>query len=815
MAKGKRRCSLCRKQGHNKRTCPEVTQPKKAQKATPVVRLVVEPEQTESQYIVDLAKNKEPATPWHEITAYAEQPRERTERVTVNFASLIRAHKANEQRTRLKTAPPVQKRKRIRPSLPSIALPSVSLPTLSVGHMTDRVSKWTGSLRDRLFSQRTLATALALLLVALIPFPAMSYYAQVQQDGATIVAQSTDAFLALQSSTIAALNANVPQAQYDVSLALSSFGRAHAVLDEKYGTLARVAAFVPLVGKHVSARTSLLEAGHAIALGNTYLIKGVGDATATGTDRIADKLEILNRHLSAAVPQYERALHELASIDESVLPDEYQGLFSEFELLYAAFLDDVEDLVDLTGALIDLSGHDGPRTYLVIGQNSQELRPTGGFMGSFAIVTVQKGRVTRVEVPEGGTYDIQGQIKEYIKPPLPLQIVNKRWEFQDANWYPDFAASAEHVASIYERAWGESIDGVVAVNVSVLDRLLSVLGPVTTDDGVVLSAGSSAETLRAEIDDAAAAGDAPKSIIGDGLTAILGQLAQPDSGQLVRLLVTLGQALDQREIQMYTRDPVQQPLLQTFGWTGTVQQTGDEQDYLFVVNTNTGGGKSDARIQQTISHQAYVDPVRGEIIDTVVIERTHTGTEDETFYGAANLSYVRAYVPQGAQLLEAGGFDFPPEDAFLVPDAWATEDEQLLATEKEIDIDKATGTRITHEFGKTAFGNWMAVGPGETARAFFVYKLPFTLLDPADIGSPVQQQLAKLVGSDLGVATRYSLFVQKQSGIESQFASTIIYPDGWRPVWRTRDDLSLAANGAMFSGSLDTDQLVGIVLEQE
>ena len=44
-------------------------------------------------------------------------------------------------------------------------------------------------------------------------------------------------------------------------------------------------------------------------------------------------------------------------------------------------------------------GWDGPRRYLVLTQNPAELRPTGGFIGSFGTVTFDRGRITERRVP--------------------------------------------------------------------------------------------------------------------------------------------------------------------------------------------------------------------------------------------------------------------------------------------------------------------------------------------------------------------------------------------------------------------------------
>ncbi len=41
-----------------------------------------------------------------------------------------------------------------------------------------------------------------------------------------------------------------------------------------------------------------------------------------------------------------------------------------------------------TKGLDSLLGFDRPRTYLVLGQNEQEIRPTGGFLGTMGVIVI-------------------------------------------------------------------------------------------------------------------------------------------------------------------------------------------------------------------------------------------------------------------------------------------------------------------------------------------------------------------------------------------------------------------------------------------
>jgi hypothetical protein len=102
---------------------------------------------------------------------------------------------------------------------------------------------------------------------------------------------------------------------------------------------------------------------------------------------------------------------------------------------------------------------------------------------------------------------------------------------------------------------------------------------------------------------------------------------------------------------------------------------------------------------------------------------------------------------------------------------------------------------------------------------YFTYKLPFKAFEvDADKDSKdniVKEYFKKVVDTSHDSTSRYSMIFQKQSGIKSEYAHTVIYPDHWRPVWRTGENVSLSLNGASIHGILSSDTMYGIIMKQE
>lgn len=851
IAKTVRKCSICRKPGHTKLTCKK-TVARTARKTRkneikPPVIVRFGNEENKSEHVVNLRPSD--SVPQERVTAFREAYENvKPTRQVLNVAGIVR--QAN-QLTKIEQLE--EENKKLRDQLVNLNAKDRIYKTMDnfashrivcspAKHSLQKIKRdrkkitihkdvsriitsgvqqlglGIGRTTKVIFHQRAVSAFLALLLIVMIPFPTFSYYKKVRADSDELVLQSTSAFLSLQSSTIAALQADIPQAQLDLNSALESFSKAQSIVDKDHQVLTFMAGLVPVLGKQVKSRQYVLRAGHYLALGNTYLVKGIQVASTANDIAYTDRFAIIRDHLRSAIPQYRLALEDISRVENSALPVEYQKTFDDFKVLFATFINDMDDMSRLIDVIRDILGTDGFKRYLVMFQNHHEIRPTGGFLGSFALVDVQKGKITHIEVPGGGTYDLQGQLAVHVKPPLPLQLVNGRWEFQDSNWFPDFPASAKKMEWFYENGRGTTVDGVIAINASVLERFLRVSGPISSDKyDLLLNPENALAALEQQVEvDYDKTENKPKAVIADLLDQLLTGLKEDlDATAAIRMLAELNEAANQKEIQIFLNDEELQKRIQEFGWTGEIEETPPTQDYIMVVNTNLQGQKSDAKIEQYIDHTSQVQP-DGSIINTVKIRRKHSGVRGEAFYGRENINFMRLYVPKGSELLDATGFVFPPEESFHVPEDWYKQDPDLLIYEKEKGVHIESGTRVTEEFGKTVFGNWSVVQPGQTSEVSFIYRLPMKIkMEPEISGNTIANKWKDLFLAGMQkYGSRYSLFVQKQSGVDSELNSKIIYPDGWTPVWRSQDDIRLAINGAEYSSKLEEDQAIGVVMQK-
>ncbi|MDD4761914.1 MAG: DUF4012 domain-containing protein, partial [Candidatus Pacebacteria bacterium] len=148
---------------------------------------------------------------------------------------------------------------------------------------------------------------------------------------------------------------------------------------------------------------------------------------------------------------------------------------------FLSFRNDLDGLNDFFSSFISFIDYPLERHWLIIFQNPSELRPAGGFIGSFADLSISRGAIKELKVSD--IYDPDGQLDLNIVPPAPLQTIVSKWTARDSNWFFDFKKSAEKITSLLNSSKiyaekGITFDGILAINTDVFESVLEAVGPI-------------------------------------------------------------------------------------------------------------------------------------------------------------------------------------------------------------------------------------------------------------------------------------------------------------------------------------------------
>ncbi|HAZ28964.1 MAG TPA: hypothetical protein DCY48_04300 [Candidatus Magasanikbacteria bacterium] len=381
--------------------------------------------------------------------------------------------------------------------------------------------------------------------------------------------------------------------------------------------------------------------------------------------------------------------------------------------------------VALWSLLPDFLGYTGPRTYLFLFLNNTEIRPGGGFIGSYAVVTVDRGK-TRIEKIEG-TEVLDAATPDTWTPkapgPLTEHLGVDRWYFRDSNWSPDFGTSAIQAVALYKGEGGalaDRIDTVVGVTPTVLETLLEFTGPVTVN-GITFDAKTAVETLEYEVEfDYKKRGlsfEQRKEILEPLMMEIVGRLKQDMFHRYPEYLGAIHALFDEKQILVYSLFPELQKKLDRLQWSGQIAQ--GEGDSVMWVDANVAALKTDHAIARTLSY-SFQRQENGRYRATASMTYTHGGAFD--WRTTRYRTYARVFVPEGSTWVETKG---------------------SMKTDRS---NEPGSTDQGTELGKQWFGSFIAIEPGKTGTLSFVYDLPESLTQKIDEGS-------------------YTLFVQKQPGV--------------------------------------------------
>lgn len=399
-----------------------------------------------------------------------------------------------------------------------------------------------------------------------------------------------------------------------------------------------------------------------------------------------------------------------------------------------AFVDEARPLIKVLPSLL---GESKEKKYLVIFQNSNELRPTGGFITAYAVFRVNKGKI-EVEKSED-IYNLDNTIRNKPKAPdaivkyLPnVPVLNLR----DTNLSPDFITSMKLFNSLYTVSRSKiDVDGIIALDSSVLVSVIKVLDDEVIADGIKFTSKidkrcdcpqviyelerliSTPLSIDIRYTNLAAIQAQRKDILGVLMFAIMQKALKSSPklywGPLVQDMVTQA---NQKHVLFYLYDKEAQRGIEALNVAGRIKEF--DGDYFHLNQANMGGAKSNLFVRETVIQDIKVEG-DGTVTKTVTVSYKNPYPPSDCNLERGNLclngilrNWFRVYVPKGSQLISSQGSEV-----------------KVVTTE---------------DFGKTVFEGFLTVRPQGSATLTFSYRLPFKL----DSGSPLPFLIQKQPGTN-------------------------------------------------------------------
>jgi len=336
--------------------------------------------------------------------------------------------------------------------------------------------------------------------------------------------------------------------------------------------------------------------------------------------------------------------------------------------------------------------------YLVLFQNNAELRPSGGFIGSFAVIEFRNFTIKKIDFNSNITKLDKAYVADHSVPaPAPLgQIASGNWAMRDSNFAVSFPEAAQKVEWFYSQETGDSVDGVISINASVLRDFLKITGPMTlSDPAVTIDSGNFFTELTNQIENEYFDStenqqtNEPKEILKTMMPEVLKRALSINKIKLYEFVYV---SFKEKQIQFFSNDPAIEQSIKDLGLGGEVKDF--DKDYLQVNVANIGGSKSSQNINENLEYEVINQ--NGLMMSDLTITRKHIGTG--VWPDGVNRSWVKVLVPKNTIL-------------------------------KSADLD---GSDITakvesgEEAGKTYFASWVITKPQTTSVLHLNYQLPIS-----------------------------------------------------------------------------------------
>lgn len=444
----------------------------------------------------------------------------------------------------------------------------------------------------------------------------------------------------------------------------------------------------------------------------------------------------------------------------------------------------IENLVDVFPTVL---GFDEKKTYAVFFQNNMELRPGGGFMGSYALLTVEQGKIMDFVIQD--IYDADGQLKGHVEPPFPIRryLPSTHLYLRDSNFNIDFSKGAATSALLLNQEIEKKIDGVISLDINFVRSLVKALGSVYVSDyNETVTADNLYKLAQTHAEKNSFAGSSQKKdFLRSLFNAIELRLSTQQNLYYAAVFQAVSSSLKEKHVLFAFSDPTVQNAFVVNGFSSSLwdDRSTDENtlvDFFGVNEANLGVNKANYFIKRKIKQQMIITD-DGTVTGKATIYYNNTGTS-KTWPGGDYKNYLRFVLPLGTKLtgVYIDGKEQKTISAITNPTLYEA---KKFVAPKELEIENST------EGNKSIYG-FLVVVPTETLKTV---SISYTLLQKVSFDELV---------------FNYDLWVFKQPGTdEDPYEFLLTYPVSYN-VLKKPKLVTTAENKIYFSSPLKKDQRI-------
>lgn len=318
----------------------------------------------------------------------------------------------------------------------------------------------------------------------------------------------------------------------------------------------------------------------------------------------------------------------------------------------------VEQAKSASALMPKITAIGGKKSYLVLLQNNLELRPAGGFIGSYARLDFENGRLKDIKVDD--IYNLDGTLSEVIAPPQDLKndLGVDRLYLRDSNYEPDFPTAARQASFFYRKESGQTVQGVIALDLKASGNLLDAVGGLDLPEyGEAVNGSNLFEKAISHAETNFFPGSqAKKNYLTSLQTQLFNKIFYLSKQNWPAIIQAIDKSLKEKHILIYLEDPSLFSYLASSNWSGVFprgieKKEGEVSDFLAVVESNMGANKANYYLQRKLALNLSFTK-EGKIMHQLKINYKNTSPTD-VFPAGKYKNRIKIYTPVGSKLNKA------------------------------------------------------------------------------------------------------------------------------------------------------------------
>jgi len=534
-------------------------------------------------------------------------------------------------------------------------------------------------------------------------------------------------------------------------------------------TIPGIATSVPKYGSEIDAAIHLTPMAYQLSQAGitscdalTILIRDMHSPFGTSTPGITPKdYATLKSEMAAITTNVDAAnvqLQQLTPADLNFDP-RISKVVTAIPAVVAG-LKMAQTLIDVAPALL---GVNQPATYLIEQMDSSELRPGGGFVGTYGIGTLQAGHIKSVKLTDTYSLDLPYTNAGNAIPYPPTYswfgdlLVPGSWSLRDSNLDSDFPTVARYAEQLYKKEGGTANPlGVIAITPKFIQALMTITGPIYVNEyNETVTANNIIDRIHyhqlneegAQSDIASVDGLSSNrkhftAVLFTHLFSQLGKVAPTNMGRIFKVM---SDAVQQKDLQIYFNNTLAEQQLQNNHLASTIQTP--TNDGLMVVDANVNSNKSNQFVNYNLTDNVTIDSKGNATHHTTLSYYWpfNPANQANNYGGTTTLlcDYLRIYTPAGSTLQSLTGIagEYQPTDCYgdlKSPDGWTNNS-------------KLSG------FGNTIWAGVLSVHYGSTQTVTATWQAPHASVKT-------------------GSSWQYNYLLQKQPGTHWHVQYTVTLP---------------------------------------